>query len=207
MNMSKLFPLPLVASSHGHEIDMMIILVHIFMLVLFVGWGAFFLFTLVRFNRKANPKADYVGVKSHISNYLEIGVAVIETVLLIGFSIPFWATHVNAFPDRPDTIEVRVNAEQFAWNVHYPGKDGIFGQTSIEFLNKQSNPMGLDPDDINGVDDIVELNNLYLPIGRPATPTKTQPIPMISALKAGIFPDGIGLFRVLSILESNSRSK
>jgi cytochrome c oxidase subunit 2 len=168
MDFTKLFPLPIVASSHGHEIDMMIYLVHLLMLVLFVGWGAFFVFTLVRFNKRANPKADYVGVKSHVSSYLEIAVAVIEAVLLIGFSIPFWAKHVNAFPNRPDKIEVRVNAEQFAWNIHYPGADGKFGRTSVQFFDKQSNPMGLDPGDPAGKDDITTINQLHLPIGRPA---------------------------------------
>lgn len=168
MDLSKYFPLPIVASSHGHEIDMMIYLVHILMLVLFVGWGGFFLFTLWRFRAKKNPVADYVGVKSHVSSYLEIGVAVLETILLIGFSIPFWAQHVNAFPNRSDTIEVRINAEQFAWNVHYPGEDGIFGNTDIEYFNKQSNPMGLDPDDPDGKDDFTTINQLHLPVGRPA---------------------------------------
>ena len=164
----KFFNLPVVASAHGHEIDMVIYLVHGLMLVLAVGWGLFFLFTLIRFNRFVNPKADYSGVKSHVSTYLEIAVAVFEAILLIGFSIPFWAKQVNASPNRPDAIEVRVNAEQFAWNVHYPGQDGIFGNTGLEFFDKQNNPMGIDPSDPNGKDDFTTINQLHLPIGKPA---------------------------------------
>ena len=68
----------------------MIVLVHWLMAILFVGWGIFFIYTLVRFRAGANPKADSVGVKSHTSSYLEIGVAVIEAVLLVGFAIPAW---------------------------------------------------------------------------------------------------------------------
>ena len=45
------------ASTHAGEIDQMIVLVHWLMLVLFVGWGAFFLFVLFRFRKGANPKA------------------------------------------------------------------------------------------------------------------------------------------------------
>ena len=56
--MLSLLGLPVAASSHAGEIDQMIVLVHWLMLVLFVGWGAFFLFVLVRFRRKANPKAE-----------------------------------------------------------------------------------------------------------------------------------------------------
>ena len=81
--------LPINAAAHGYEIDQMIYLVHILMLVLFIGWGIFFIAALVRFNRRAHPKADYVGVRSHASSVLEIAIAVAETVLLVGFSIPF----------------------------------------------------------------------------------------------------------------------
>jgi len=159
---------PIVASAHGHEIDLIINLVHIVMFVLFIGWGVFFIFTLFRFRKGRNPKADYVGVKSHMSTNLELVIVVIEAVLLLGFSIPFWAKQVNAYPNRTDTIKVKINAEQFAWNIHYPGADGIFGSTSLDFFDKQSNPMGLDPNDPHGKDDFTTINQLHLPIGRPA---------------------------------------
>ena len=162
------FNLPINASAHGHEIDFIIYIMHFLMLILFIGWGVFFTLALLKFRRKKNPKANYHGLQTHASSYIEVAVAVIETVLLVGFSLPFWAKQVNAFPDRSDTIEIRVNAEQFAWNVHYPGPDGKFGKTSIEFFDKQSNPMGIDSSDLAGKDDIITINQLHLPIGRPA---------------------------------------
>ncbi len=159
--------LPINASSHGAEIDMIIVLVHLLMLALFLGWGGFFIFALIRFRKAANPKADYTGVKSHFSSTLEVAVAVIEIILLIGFSIPFWAKQVNALPNRPDTLEVKVVAEQFVWNIHYAGPDKVFGKTDFKFFDKQSNPLGLDPNDPSGKDDFVMINQLHLPIGRP----------------------------------------
>ena len=72
--------LPELASSHGGQIDAMIGWVHVFMLILFVGWGAFFTYCLVRFRRSRQPVANYTGVKSHTSSYLEVGVAVVEAV-------------------------------------------------------------------------------------------------------------------------------
>jgi len=160
--------LPINASSHGYEIDQMIYLVHGLMFVLFAGWGIFFVIVLARFNRWASPKADHTGVTSHVSKSIEIGVVVAEIILLAGFSIPFWAKQVNAFPNRPDAVEIRVVAEQFAWNVHYPGKDGKFGKTDPKFINAQNNPIGLDLSDPNAKDDIVTLNQLHVPVGRPA---------------------------------------
>ncbi|MBI5150308.1 MAG: cytochrome c oxidase subunit II [Candidatus Omnitrophica bacterium] len=168
MDITKMLNLPIVASAHGHEIDMMIYLVHILMVILGLGWGVYFVVVLWRFRRRKNVGANYQGTQSHASSAIEVAVIIAEAILLIGFSIPFWAKQVNAFPQRKDIIEVRVVAEQFAWNIHYPGADGIFGKTDIKFFDKQSNPLGLDPNDPHGKDDITTINQLHLPIGRPA---------------------------------------
>jgi cytochrome c oxidase subunit II len=159
--------LPIIASAHGYEIDQLIYLVHALMLALFIGWGIFFITALFKFNRRSNPKANYHGVQSHISQKIEIAVVVAEVILLAAFSIPFWAKKVNALPNRPDSIEVRVVAEQFAWNVHYPGKDGKFGRSNPKLIDQQNNPMGLDLSDPNAKDDVTTVNQLHIPIGRP----------------------------------------
>lgn len=168
MDFIKFFNLPLNASSHGHEVDMVIFLIHVLMIALFVGWAVFFVLVLFKFRKGKNPNASYKGVKSHITTWIEVGVIVFEAVLLIGFSIPFWNKQINKFPERTDVIEIRVVAEQFAWNMHYPGPDKIFGKADMKFFDKQSNPLGLDPNDPNRKDDITTINQLHLPIGKPA---------------------------------------
>ena len=159
--------LPPLASAHGGQIDNLIGWIHIFMFLLFVGWSAFFLYTIVRFRRSRNPVADYKGVTSHRSTYLEVGVAVVEGVLLIGFAIPLWAARVDSLPPENEALVVQVTGEQFAWNIHYPGPDRTFGRTDIKLLDLQSNPLGLDRDDPAAKDDVVTLNQLYLPVNKP----------------------------------------
>jgi len=166
--MDRFFYMPQAASAHGPQIDHVISLVHVLMFALFIGWGAFFVYTLIRFRKGRNPKADPAGSKSHSSTYLEVGVAVIEGVLLIGFSIPLWADRVDEFPAESEATVVRVLAEQFAWNMHYPGPDGVFGKTSIDLINLETNPIGLDRNDPGAVDDITTVNQLHLPVDRPA---------------------------------------
>lgn len=158
--------LPIDGSAHGPQIDNMIAIVHWLMLVLFVGWGIYFVYVLVRFRKSKHPTADPIGVKSHFSSYIEIGVAIIEAVLLIGFSIPLWASITNAFPAEKDAVVVRVVAEQFAWNIHYSGADGKFGKTEI-FLVSSDNPLGLDRNDPDAKDDIATINQMNLPVNRP----------------------------------------
>src|SRR5438132_11473013 len=109
--------LPVAASTHAAEIDNMQVLVHWLMLVLFVGWGAFFLFVLVKFRKGAHPKADYAGAKGKFAKSTEVAVAIVEIVLLIFYAIPAWATRVKAFPAESQAVVVHVSGQQFAWNV------------------------------------------------------------------------------------------
>jgi cytochrome c oxidase subunit II len=159
--------LPALASAHGGQIDGLIGWIHVFMFILFVGWGSFFIYALIRFRRSRQPVANYAAVKSHASSYLEIAVAVVEGVLLFGFSIPIWAARVDHIPPENQALVVQVTGEQFAWNVRYAGPDGKFGRTDIKLIDMQTNPLGVDRSDPDAKDDITTLNQLYLPANRP----------------------------------------
>jgi cytochrome c oxidase subunit 2 len=165
--MTEWLGLPALAATHGAQIDNLIGWIHVFMLVLFVGWGGFFVYALIRFRKSRNPVADYAGVRSHRSTYMEIGVAVVEAVLLFGFAIPIWAARVDRIPPENEALVVQVTGEQFAWNIRYAGPDGVFGKTDIKLLDLQSNPLGVDRSDPPGKDDVTTVNQLYLPVNKP----------------------------------------
>jgi cytochrome c oxidase subunit 2 len=147
--MTEWLGMPPLAAAHGGQIDNLIGWIHIFMLVLFVGWGGFFLYALIRFRQSRNPVADYKGVTSNRSVYSEIGVAVIEAIILVGFAIPLWATRVDAQPPESEALVVQV------------------GRMDINLLDLQSNPLGLDRSDPAAKDDVTLVNQLYLPVNRP----------------------------------------
>src|ERR1041385_7920091 len=157
---------PKQASQHAAEIDQMTILVHWLMLVLFIGWGAFFIFVLFRFRKGANPKASYTGAKGKISKGLEVGVAIIEVILLLFYAIPAWAKRGKQFPSDNEATAVRVIAHQFAWEVQYPGPDGKFGRTDPKLVSAE-NLIGIDRSDPAAKDDIVTSNQLILPVNKP----------------------------------------
>jgi cytochrome c oxidase subunit 2 len=158
--------LPVAAAQHAPDVDSLISVVHWLMLVLFVGWGAFFVFVLFRFRKGANPRADYHGAKGKISKMLEIAIVVVEAILLIFFAIPAWAKRVSNFPSENEATVVRVVGEQFAWNIHYPGPDGKFGRTDLSLM-AADNPLGLDRRDPAAKDDVTTINQLTLPVDKP----------------------------------------
>src|SRR3954465_1134637 len=158
--------LPPDVSVHGAKIDQLMSVLHWFMLLLFVGWGIFFVYCLVKFRARPGRTAVYSPVKGIATKYIEAFVVVIEVFLLFGLSTPVGLAYKNNVPDAAKALHVRLVAEQFAWNFQYPGKDGKFGAAKVELIGGD-NPLGIDPEDKDGKDDIVSVNQLHIPVHKP----------------------------------------
>lgn len=164
--MEKLLGLPVLASEHGQGVNDLLVYIHALMIVLFVGWLAYFGFVLWRFHQRRQPKGDYVGVKNHASSYVEVGVAGVEAVLLLFVAIPLWARAVDAFPPENESTRVQVVAQQFNWNFRLPGADGTFGRQDMRWVSA-TNSFGVDAADPAGHDDVQLFNELHVPVGKP----------------------------------------
>ncbi len=163
--LQELLSLPVLASEHGKEVDLFIMYIHALMVALFVIWMIYFVYVLWRFQAKRNPKADYKGARTHASTYLEVVVAVVEAVLLLGFAVPLWAQMVDQPPDEADANVVRVMAEQFHWNFMYPGPDKTFGKQDPKLVSA-NNRFGRVLDDPAGKDDFLTRNDLRVPVNQ-----------------------------------------
>jgi cytochrome c oxidase subunit 2 len=158
--------LPVPASADAGQIDLIVTLVHGLMLLLFVGWGTYFTWVLLRFRRGRQPHANPSGARGRFALWTEVGVVVAEAAVLVVFALPLWSSRTRAEPSAANAVIIRVVAEQFVWNVHYPGADGRFGETSASLVSPD-NPLGLDRHSASGRDDVVELNLIHLPVDRP----------------------------------------
>jgi cytochrome c oxidase subunit 2 len=104
---------------------------------------------------------------SHGNNTMEALWTTATLLLFVGLG--FYAK--DAWADMywrgvaPGALTVEVTAQQFAWNFRYPGADGQWGRTGVKFIDDSSNPVGLDPDDAHGKDDIVTAV-ITVPVGR-----------------------------------------
>lgn len=158
--------MPVAASAHAGDIDFVLWLVHGLMAALFLGWIAYFGWVLYRFRSSRQPKANPAGAAGHLALGVEVGVVVAEGLLLVVVALPLWFSRTSAPPADANAVVIRIVAEQFAWNVHYPGRDGKFGATSPALVSPD-NPIGLDRRSPGARDDIVDLNEIHLPINRP----------------------------------------
>jgi cytochrome c oxidase subunit 2 len=77
-----------------------------------------------------------------------------------------WFVRTGPPPASDSPLIIRVVAQQFAWNVHYAGPDGRFGETSMKLIS-DTNPVGVDRNSQYGKDDLITIGDLHLPVNRP----------------------------------------
>lgn len=158
--------MPPQASADAPHLDHVLILEHWGIFAIGLFFLGYLLFVLFRFRAGANPQASHAGMKSLWSVYLVLAIAAAEGVLLVAYEIPFWRERTRNFPPAGEATVVRVIADQFSWNVHYPGADGQFGRVDIALIGPD-NPLGLDRRDAPARDDITLINQMTVPVNRP----------------------------------------
>ena len=76
-----------------------------------------------------------------------------------------WST-IRLTHAESNAVRVEVTGVQFQWYFRYPGTDAVYGQTKPELIDAAGgNPLGLDPADPHGEDDVVS-SILVLPVNR-----------------------------------------
>jgi cytochrome c oxidase subunit 2 len=108
---------------------------------------------IFRYRDRGRPAAY-----SHGNNTMEIVWTLATAVLFVGLGIyaeRSWA-EVHFRGAAPGALQVEVTGQQFAWNFRYAGADGKFGRSEPKLMDDSGgNPLGLDPADPAGKDDIV----------------------------------------------------
>ena len=131
--------------------------------VVFAAVVLFMAYCVWRFRHKEGAKAHYEPENKKLESWLTVITAVgVAAMLAPGLYV--WAQFVSV-PD--DATDVEVVAQQWQWSYRLPGADGKLGTSDSRLINPE-NPLGINPDDPNGQDDVVvEAADLHLPIGKP----------------------------------------
>ncbi len=123
----------------------------------------FMAYCLIRFRHKAGSKAAYEPESKRLETWLTV-VTSIGVAALLAPGLYVWAQFVNP---PADAREVEVIGQQWQWSFRLPGEDGKLGSANNSLISYE-NPLGINPDDPDGQDDIViEADDLHLPIGIP----------------------------------------
>ena len=159
--------LPSLASRHGAGIDAMLNYLLLTVGGLFLaGYVALAYFIWKGSRRDAiGPRFAQKKTERLISAGLGLGMALIAEGGVLAIGMPVWSEYFDAAPPG-DAVEIEVTAQQFMWNVRYPGPDREFGRTDPTRADDNANPLGLDPSDPHGKDDVVGLNEITVPFGR-----------------------------------------
>ena len=130
--------------------------------VVFFAIVAFIAFCIFRFHHKEGRQAAYEPENKKLEWWLTIGTAIgVGAMLAPGLVV--WHQFVTV---PADATEIEVMGQQWSWSYRLPGKDGRLGTTDARNVSAE-NPMGLNPSDPDGQDDVViESDDLHLPIGK-----------------------------------------
>ena len=151
--------LPFNAAAHGHALDGQLLL-NLWIALALIAVAHVVL--LAGLSLRSREDAPYRKLP------LEY-VPLLALTLLFGFlavrSERLWEQHRYTGADLA-AMQVEVTGMQFAWYFRYPGADAAFGNTRLPLVSAaEGNPLGLDPADRYGKDDIV-TSQLVLPLGR-----------------------------------------
>lgn len=123
----------------------------------------FMAYCIFKFRHKEGRVADYEPENTKLEVWLTVVTSIGVAALLIP-GLVVWNQFVQV-PD--DASEVEVVAQQWYWSYRLPGEDGKLGIVDNRLISSD-NPLGIDPDDPNGQDDVViDGEELHLPIGVP----------------------------------------
>lgn len=151
------------ASAHGSQIDSMMSVTFMVTFVVFVITHILLFWYSFKYRKQAGKKAQFI---SH-NNTLEIvwtGIpAIVMTFLVIG-GLDAWNDIMGDVGADDDYMEIEAQGYQFAWQLRYPGDDGLLGSTNFR-LNEANNPFGQDWTDLKNADDI-HVGNIVLPVDK-----------------------------------------
>jgi cytochrome c oxidase subunit 2 len=158
--------LPEAASKHGVKIDQMFWVTTAITMPVFVI-TQFLLFTFAfRYRHSSKRKAYYLPHNNTIEKIWTLAPAFVLTILVV-FGFFTWREITNADDVKGElkSMNVDVTGHQFAWELRYPGKDGVLGRTSYLKVGG-ANKLGIDFSDPNSKDDL-QADTLVLPVNRP----------------------------------------
>lgn len=123
----------------------------------------FMAYCVFRFRHRAGRRAHYEPESTRLETWLA-AVTAFGVGALLAPGLAVWSQFVTV---PADASELEIVGQQWQWSYRIPGKGGRLGTSDVHYVSPE-NPLGVNPRDPNGQDDIVVVgDDLHLPVGRP----------------------------------------
>lgn len=154
-------------ASNWHQIDFMLGLTLAVTGLFFVVINLFMVYTVWRFrHRPGVPLQPWVEDPAQ-SRRLERGLVGATTLGIVALLAPGLSTYAHYVNPPPDAMLLEVVGQQWQWHYRFAGAGGQLGTSDVRFVSG-ANPLGLNPGDPAGQDDIVVAGGeVHLPLGQP----------------------------------------
>ena len=173
------------ASKEGEIIDFMFFLttavtgIVFFITQILLFWFAF------KYQEDRTKKAHFFAHSTKLE-FIWTSIPAIVLLVLVTYGIINWFKFTGPPPDNAMVVEI--TGHQFAWEMRYPGKDGILGKKIYTNYNKPSgNTLGVDFNDINSLDDL-HTQQMHL--------VKNKPVKLVIGAQDVIHDVGLNHFRM-----------
>jgi cytochrome c oxidase subunit 2 len=150
-------------ASNWGSIDTTLFITLIISGIFFIAITVFMALAIMRYRHKEGARAHY----QPESKKLEFWLIVVTSIGIAAMLAPGLVVYNDFIRVPKEAYELEVVAQQWQWTYRFPGQDGKLGKSDIKFVDA-TNPLGIDPMDPAGQDDVLIKNNeIRLPLNRP----------------------------------------
>ncbi|MCB0570373.1 MAG: OmpA family protein [Phaeodactylibacter sp.] len=151
------------ASEHGSSLDYMFNITLFFTGIVFVITQILLFYFAWKYRGEKGRKASFMPHDNRLEVVWTAIPAVVMTFLVVG-GLDAWNEVMADVKSDEDVMEIEATGFQFAWQLRYPGPDGLLGTRNFEMIDA-TNPLGQDWTDKKNIDDI-QPSELVLPVNK-----------------------------------------
>ncbi len=156
------------ASAHGGSIDSMIHQTLLVTGIAFILTHIALFYFAYRYRRTKHKRSTFISHDNRLEVVWTLIPAIVMTYLVVG-GLDAWNEVMADVPEGSlageDYIEIEATGYQFAWDIRYPGPDGLLGTRDFRKISA-NNALGQDWGDTKNHDDF-KPTEIVLPVGVP----------------------------------------